>query len=545
MVEVPLSWKLSISGAEDVKTRLQDLQNQFQRGSITVDEYSKQYNGLSRITRTFTRQADIQKNLMLAQYPALNQLSRGMSAFTSVAHSALSIVNSLNLMFLRQGEDTTALAKINSDIASTQRELNAAVAAGDWSKVSELKSKLQELENVRKSMLKDIDDKKWSDWLTSIASVSVGVGVLTNGIIKALPHLSSLVNLLKSAQFAENFSIALMSIGKAGLGLLGPIAIVAAALYGVTELLGVLMPKEFKELIDRIKKEYNVDDITAHLIAPFEIWKIGILEMIVPAIVDGINALIEGINSINPLKGLIGAIPTINYQKPKNPLDVTDQYLTEQFGANSSALTGNQIPKGTKEIIDQQKTTNDFAKNTSKQAEQMLEEWKNKTTPILAESKDTQKVSTKILSDSYGVASASLVATQDMKQSLESTKNAILAMPIMSYGLQSSLGAISGQSALATVLSGHGNPGGLSGSQVINALHSASGFEGYVNQPTGMIVGEAGGEYVSVTPHNNSRQNGNVTIVVQGSVWSERELMRVVNSRLKSDFQGRNWTNLG
>lgn len=547
MVEVPLSWKLSVSGAEDVKAKLQDIQNQFNRGEVSSTEYAKGLREVNRDARTLTRQSDIQKNVFLAQYPAVNQLSRGLSAFNSVANAGVSIMNSLNLMFLRQGQDTTALAKLNSDIAETQRELNKAMMAGDWSKVEELKSKLQELTNVKDNMIKDIDNRKLQDWLTGFIGVSLAVGVATREIIKAIPYIQSIIGQLNGVRALLSLTTGagfLSSLGSSLLGLLGPIAIVAAALYGVTEILGILMPKEFKELIDRIKKEYKVDEITAHLIAPFEIWKIGILEMIVPAIVDGINALIDGLNAINPLKGITGAIPRINYTKPKDPLDVTGQYLGDNFGPNSPGLAGNQIPRGQQEIITQQKTTNDFAKDAQDNANEMLEQWKNQTNPILAESKDTQKMSFRVLHDTYGVTSAQLTETGKVVDNLGIVAKSIQAIPTMSFGRNTTLGALSGTESLSIALSGRGNPGNLSGSQIVNALHSASGFEGYINQPTGMIVGEAGGEYVSVTPHGKSNQGGTIIINIGGSVWSERELMKTINSRLKSDLFGRNWSNL-
>lgn len=549
MAEVPLSWKLSISGAEDVKSKLQDIQNQFQRGGISSTEYAKGLREVNRDARTLTRQSDIQKNVFLAQYPAINQLSRGLSAFNSVASSGLSIMNSLNLMFLRQGQDTTALSQLEAERARIMRDMNKAATEGDWSKYEELKSELMGVDNQIISMKKHMDETRWNDQITGVLGFGAAIGMMMTPLLKILPYLGGLRGSLIDLKILAGQSGIFSGMSKGILGLLGPIAIVAAALYGVTEILGILMPKEFKELLDRIKKEYNVDDLTAHLIAPFEIWKIGILELIIPAIVDGINGLIDLLNSINPLKGITGAIPKINYTKPQDPLDVTGQYLAENFGAGSKGLAGQSIPRGEQEIIGQQKTTNEFAEITAEEAKRIAETWLNQTQPILQESRGEQKTSVKVLQDSYTTAQAQLSLTAQASVDQIEQLQQLNKTASSSFGFNGPQRVLfpgsAPDSALGTALAGLGNPGNLSGSQIINALHRASGFEGYVNTPTPMIVGEAGGEYVSVTPHGRSGKNDNVTINVYGSVWSERELMRVVNDRLKSDFQGRNWTNYG
>ena len=152
MANVPLSWKLSISGAEEVKTKLRDVNQQFERGEITTSDYAKELRALGRDARSFNSIQNLQKNIFLASHPGVLKLSKAMSTFGSIARTALTITNALNLSKIASNGINSSLLEAESELAAAMREYNEAVASGDpekiqlaAEKVAILKQKLEEL----------------------------------------------------------------------------------------------------------------------------------------------------------------------------------------------------------------------------------------------------------------------------------------------------------------------------------------------------------------------------------------------------------------
>jgi hypothetical protein len=65
-----------------------------------------------------------------------------------------------------------------------------------------------------------------------------------------------------------------------------------------------------------------------------------------------------------------------------------------------------------------------------------------------------------------------------------------------------------------------------------------------VNTPQLMMVGDAGPEYVSVTPHGGTRSGGGTTIIVNvaGSIWNERQLFSRLDDIQKNNLKRRGFT---
>lgn len=435
MVEVPLSWKLSVSGAEDVKSKLAEVKSQFDRGAISSEGYAKGLREVNRDARTLTRQSDIQKNVWLASHPALNQLSRGMSAFNSVAHSALSISNALNLMFLRQQGDTTQLAVLQHDLAAAQRDYNKAVKDGD------LVGQADAMERIRIATagIKELTDGQFfrglSDFITMIGSISLAAGGIATAIKTIGPALAGLGTALGAGSLAEAFGI----LAAAAAPIAALAAGIAAAALGLTFFLAGL----------------NIE--------PFKSWA-------------------ESLSGIfGPVSKMFIGFFTIDAPKAIN----------EFFTILSSNMRA---------VID-------FMKNV------FITAWK-----IIWENDLVNAVKT-ALDNSWSYLTGWAQALVDF------------VLNIFKTGGRSSS-------------SSNNFGGGREGGQVTGSLH-ASGFEGYVNKPTMMMVGEAGGEYVSITPHNQSNGNG-TTVIFQnnGTIVSEREVFNKFDSWFKGELKKRGWTNL-
>src|SRR3990167_11095772 len=99
---IPLSWDLQIRGAEEVKQKLSEINDQFARGEISTGEYAKGLREANRDSRVFINSQNVQKNLFLATHPILNNFTRAMSVFGSVMRSvstAMLLINTAQLAF--------------------------------------------------------------------------------------------------------------------------------------------------------------------------------------------------------------------------------------------------------------------------------------------------------------------------------------------------------------------------------------------------------------------------------------------------------------
>ena len=102
--------------------------------------------------------------------------------------------------------------------------------------------------------------------------------------------------------------------------------------------------------------------------------------------------------------------------------------------------------------------------------------------------------------------------------------------------------------------SGGGTSGGTSGGASNAASYRATmqsptkratGFEGMVNTPQLMMVGDAGPEYVSVTPHGGTRSGGGSTTIivnVAGSIITEKELYSKLDQMQKNNMKRHGFT---
>lgn len=172
-MEVPLQWKLSVDGNNQVKSVMNDLNNAFDRGQISGSDYA---DSLSKMAREGNKANNIfryQNQIYLSMHPSLNKLVRGMSAVASVGRTMQSIFNSLNILMLVNQGYSKEIATARADEAEAWRELNRAIASGDPEKIQMAQEKLNiALENT-KSILND-------DFMNKINNI---FGFFTNAVV--------------------------------------------------------------------------------------------------------------------------------------------------------------------------------------------------------------------------------------------------------------------------------------------------------------------------------------------------------------------------
>lgn len=349
---IPLEWKASISGVEDVKAKLQTLNQEYRNGQIGVQEYSAKSRLLTGTLRNVNSGFNQQKQILLATHPALNALSRGMSIFSSVSHSALSIINALNISNLNQIQHSQALTDKQLELIEARKELANLIASGlslDDPRVLLAKQKVESLTKSIEDLNKQYAAQQSQQFATNTIALATAIGTMGTAIINIIPWL-------------KTFSVT-------SLAAFGPIALLAvliATAFGLIVAALATVNPEFKSLNDSIiaiiPQWQLFSDAVSFLQATGEAHGAWLRDNFVPifttliptalveaktafinfangtiklfefmynsvkngfvflinGIITGLNLLIKGFNKISPIK--IGLIPHISVPDVKIPL---------------------------------------------------------------------------------------------------------------------------------------------------------------------------------------------------------------------------------
>lgn len=354
MATVPLSWKLSIQGAEEVKSKLNELDSAFASGKISTMEYAKGKNELNRVSKQLITTGNTEKNLYLAMHPRLNQLTRSMSSLASVSRTLLSITSAINLARIAGQGPASEEVELNSKIAETMRAMNRETDP-------EKKQALNEQLAIFKARLKELGSE---DILNKINGVGVAFGSIALGVHQTIKSIPSLIKMAKQlspllqplTKFLSNFRIPPL-VGPLAGGLTG---ITAGALIFPTidEWLkswneGYRKWAEFRDTVmkpalDEFFLKTIPDSIKTGL---WGAWKAAVkisitainaigsgVTFLINVIREGINVLISAYNSFAKLTGrpTVKLLPKLTF----TPLEVPD--FGEKIVGNN--VTKNGIP---------------------------------------------------------------------------------------------------------------------------------------------------------------------------------------------------------
>lgn len=182
MTEIPLSWKLSVIGADDVKRQISDLQSKFASGQITTDQYAKGLRDASRQSGALANQSRVTNQLFLAQHPVLNQVSKSVSAFTGIMRTALSVQQALNIATLVMQGSSKGLAEQQNKLAEAQYELNKALESGDPEAISRALGRY----NTEAAKLKELQDEIAAQKFNNMITLGVSIALITGEMIQLI-----------------------------------------------------------------------------------------------------------------------------------------------------------------------------------------------------------------------------------------------------------------------------------------------------------------------------------------------------------------------
>jgi hypothetical protein len=486
---IPVEWKASITGAEDVKGKLREIDQQFKQGLITQEEYAQKKRFLNGVTRSHITTLSQERNILLATHPALNTVSKAMSTLGRVTSSALSIMNAFNLANLvTQGQSQQAfqikLEIIDSDKTLAQLQEELAKDPNNKSLQIAVKFELAKNEELRNAA-KALAEEEGKQFVNNLIVGMAGLGTAVSTTFSALMSIPSVATALIQAGtlaggiFSGFFVFASRPLIIAGTWLTSALittrsiagmeGMAAGRVYGLTFIGGV------------------VSAIAAAIAA-------GLL-------VDILTQLVSGKSPIKDIQKQLGV------KDPKSTAETLGIPLPEKEFVSGLAqetrdAKGALIP----------------GKSTGKEV--YIENWKLMLGDIEGRVKSFWDSITGVNQTGVdmNVAGFNILGTG---------VNGAINQLISNYN------RIARKTKQPTLEPGTFNP------ITAKSIRAASGFEGIVNGPTSFLAGEAGSEHVSITPVNKSGGGQSVIqyITVQGSILAERDVEMIAGKALKRDLK--------
>lgn len=200
MVSIPLEWRLSVKGGNEIKTVLSDLDAAFKRGQISGDQYN---HSLSQLNRTSLQSINIgryQNNIYLSQYPNILKISRALSVVTSITRGLLTLTNALNISKIRGNQVDEAASDHQRKANEYWREYIELVKSGKGN-TDEARLSLEGYNTetaLTNQRLQDIKDSNFDDWWTGMISNIIAGGIIWSQL---KGHLKEIVDGFKTFGF--------------------------------------------------------------------------------------------------------------------------------------------------------------------------------------------------------------------------------------------------------------------------------------------------------------------------------------------------------
>src|SRR3990167_3654419 len=190
-MQVPLEWKLSVTGNNNVKSVMSDLNTAFTRGQISGADYSDSLAKMGREANKVNNISRYQNQIFLSMHPNINKLSRAFSTFASVGRTALSILTAYNTLLISMNTQSSALSEVTTEISENRREFNRTL---DPEKMQRLNEELA----VLMARQKEIKDQEFNNtiqsWLQPLFDVGIILGLFKN-------HLGSIAKIFTGGGF--------------------------------------------------------------------------------------------------------------------------------------------------------------------------------------------------------------------------------------------------------------------------------------------------------------------------------------------------------
>jgi hypothetical protein len=243
--EVPLGYRIKAEGAEDTINKLKQLHEELRKGTISTREYRQEHRDLTTTNRASVGEFNDIKNAIAASNPNLLEFTRSMSLFGSVANTAMSVMNTINLLTLANAgtnqKMSDALRQSASDYNDYVRDLSAygPYDARTQAAYQKWQADLNVISNLQRQLATD--------------SVQTGITV----IVTSVAMVGAIAQTITSFKTLRDMGGAVAAaLGTAGLA--GGFILVAAAALSLGGALGAALNPNAQKLLDQLIAKYGV-----------------------------------------------------------------------------------------------------------------------------------------------------------------------------------------------------------------------------------------------------------------------------------------------
>jgi len=205
MARIPVEWILSVNGANEVKSVMNDLNSAFDRGQINADEYTNSMAKLARESNRYNSIGRYQNQIFMAMHPSINKLSRSLSTFASISRTALSFTTALNTGLLRLGQSSSGAREIEAEISKLRRSLA-------WTPEDEKQSVIEEI-SALEAKLKELKDQEVIGAISDVITAIAGIGITISSLFPLISKLGTRLGVLKGVGTGIGASSAVGGLG--------------------------------------------------------------------------------------------------------------------------------------------------------------------------------------------------------------------------------------------------------------------------------------------------------------------------------------------
>lgn len=191
MVDNTIALRVQQLGAEGVKQRLREINDELRAGKPVTKELKTEMRELSTQANAQTKIVNIQRQAWAANHQTLLTVGRAMNVVGSIARSMLAVTTAFSVATLAFGKNNSQMIELQAEQARLQRELADAIASGDFEKMTQVSEQLNVVHAKIAETQKSMDQEKVTGWVNAIATGAIIIGQFAS-VLKLLgPQLSA------------------------------------------------------------------------------------------------------------------------------------------------------------------------------------------------------------------------------------------------------------------------------------------------------------------------------------------------------------------
>ena len=187
-----LAWKVELNGAETVRDGLRKINEEVKANRLEQRDANKMIQDATKDTRNYNLENKLLVRTFQSAHPNLERLTRSFSTMAHVARTGLQIANSLNLMWIRQGQNKQTLAELTYSATVAEREyLDTIKKFGPDSREAREALEKWNLEKSKASQFEsETATQGWADIASNIFMVILAGNQLLE-VFKKFPQITS------------------------------------------------------------------------------------------------------------------------------------------------------------------------------------------------------------------------------------------------------------------------------------------------------------------------------------------------------------------